>query len=144
MSEFFIKKFNQQVKCFSCKHSVLKVRGKAYSLCAKHLQQAAERWRCWAEQRRSEGKCISCDKHSYNGWLRCKQHTELNRIKCRRWMAENKEYRAKFEAERREHFLKAGLCLCASHTPLPEGYHRCDRCREKGRKYAKMAESRVQ
>lgn len=60
-------------------------------------------------------------------------------------MAENKEYRAKFEAERREHFLKAGLCLCASHTPLPEGYHRCDRCREKRQQRdAKMAGSRVQ
>lgn len=131
MSEFFVDKFNKQHRCAGCKAAKLKIGQRVYSLCEAHLNKAREQWRCWQEQRRADGKCISCDKHSFNGWLRCKTHTKLNRDKCKRWMAANKDYVAQRTKERREFWLRQGRCICATHTPLVGGFTRCTKCRSK-------------
>lgn len=131
MSTYFINRYRNKSKCPGCKNTKLSIGGKQYSMCRAHLDKLREQWRCWQEQRREEGKCISCNGKSFNGWLRCKEHTLQNREKCKRWMAANKEYVSKKTIERREFWIGNGMCICKAHNPLPEGRKRCEPCRGK-------------
>lgn len=129
MSEFFVKTFNKRTPCAHCKHAKLVIGKRVYSLCEAHLDEARERWRCWQEQRRAEGKCISCDCKSFHGWLRCRKHTLINRERCKRWVVMHKEHQAQRHKERKEYWFAQGLCVCGAHNPLTDGYRRCDDCR---------------
>lgn len=140
MSDFFVQKFNQRHKCPHCKTAKLKVGKHVYSLCESHLNKAREQWRSWQEQRRVDGKCCYCDKHSFNGWLRCKLHTEINREKCKRWMAANKERHAQQSKLRKQFWRSQGRChICAPHNKLDGNFLVCSPCRVRHQTHKKSS-----
>jgi hypothetical protein len=134
MSEFYVKKFNQEHVCAHCKAARMRVGKKVYSICELHLTLARDKWRLWATTRRGLGRCISCDCKSFRGWLRCKKHTEINRRRCENWykarVVEDPGYGNRKYTERYNTYTAKGLCIsCAEHTPLVDGFHRCESCR---------------
>ena len=82
------------------------------------------------ERRRSEGRCINCNKPTMN--TRCPECTEKNRTSSREGMA-------KLNAKRRE----AGLCVqCGKNPTGVGGPWRCEVCSEKRRRREKMVAAR--
>ncbi len=138
MSEFFIKTFNKNTGCAHCKSGKLRVGKKTYSLCEAHLNKAAEKWRNWADYRRQQGLCISCNHKSFNGWLRCRAHTNQNRAKCKSWMKDNGPEHYARQKQRKELFLAQGICFCPARNPTA-GFRRCADCRTRSNSYGKRA-----
>lgn len=141
MSPFFVKKFKKAHGCSSCKADQVS----GYKMCENHLRIARERWRTWAFDRRSIGRCISCDRKGRKATRdhfgrgpgdreqRCTVHAEYNTKKMRRWVSTHPNA----AREAYSIMLKirdAGFCpRCPGHEkrPLPAGRHRCDPCRLK-------------
>lgn len=139
MTAFFVQKFKRDgaYKCFKCKKDKLT----GYSLCTEHLKAARERWRTWAFDRRSLGRCISCDRQGrkatrghYGRTMddreqRCSVHARLNQKKCAAWLRRHPEYHAQ-AYERQKKIRDAGFCpKCPEHRKLLDGFMRCEPCR---------------
>ena len=136
MSKYFVKQFNKKNKCAFCPKS--KMYG--YSLCKKHITEARVQWQKWSVKRRKDKLCCYCHRKSFKGWLRCKTHTMYNRKVCAAWTKAHPEYRFKQYAKTLA-LLDSGYCRCKAHNPLPEGFRRCDPCRDQQKVYRNNSKS---
>ena len=132
MTPYFIEQYKKQNPCKLCDSNTMANR----KFCGEHLVKAKLRFRAWSASRKLEGLCISCDKHSYNGFLRCLDHTKHNRLVCKLWSISHKEHLARYSREKRARNLAAGLCGKCGRYPVTGKYTRCLACRTKGRKNA--------
>lgn len=145
MSPFFVKSFKRQHPCRDCRIRRL-TGGPKLGLCRRHLQEAAEQWRCWQEQRRAEQRCISCARRAHvrpSGYveLRCRHHKEVNRVRCLTWSRAHPEH-AREQYLKSKALIDSGFCRCSAHTLLRDGFRRCDACRKRGRGRAATSASR--
>lgn len=126
MTAFFIRKFKATHECRQCsaEHAPLR------KFCKQHLYKAMMAWRRWAEERRGDELCISCDRKSFRGWLRCRLHTELNRIKCSAWYRANKERESLKDKQSKDAWTAQGKCFqCPEHRPISvRSTRRCATC----------------
>lgn len=129
MTQLFVNEFKKLNKCQSCKKDA----PVGYGLCVNHLKIARERFAKWAKLRREQKKCCYCHRSSYNGWLRCKTHTLINRARCKQWWIDHPGARVYIKA-RLEARLNSGICRCAAKNKIPEGFRRCDDCRNRHNK----------
>ena len=134
MSPMFVQEFKRLNKCPACseeKHA-------GYSLCLRHLAAARLQFQAWSRKRRRLGLCCYCDCKSFRGWLRCRRHREINRLRCMEWIKAHPEHYKEAWAKKKR-LQAAGFCpYCREHRPLAEGFSRCDACRLKHAKQARV------
>jgi hypothetical protein len=128
VSPFFIKKFKAATPCALCKRDTLS----GYSLCVKHLEVARKQFENWANERRSIGRCIGCDRHALAATtlasrgkfqLRCWFHARINLARIRAWMAKHPGYSHRSWLKRKEAYK---ACREAGHER--EGRRVCTGC----------------
>jgi len=142
MTLAFVKKFNRETRCSACTAARAIVGKRIFSLCDQHLNEAAEKFRCWYNQRKAIGKCSQCNRKAVKDTGRCKVHTKMNKVKCAAWMAANKQDHYARQAVKKEAFLAAGLCICREHNELAPQRRRCKKCLKRRNGYKRVRRGR--
>lgn len=121
MTPLYVKEFTQQNKCRACKLEEKSVVAKHRKMCHLHLRIARERFAQWSQDRRTAGKCISCNRKGHAGELRCKHHKKINQQRCKNW------------SDRiREKTVATGIChQCRRGNPVVGDTLRCAPCAKK-------------
>lgn len=97
MTVHFLRFYQKQTKCSQCRE--LPAEGR--KTCPAHLDAAREGFRRWTKRRRSQKRCLNCDR-STSGKLRCEKHLSLYNDQYKAWkrIPANRQWRRFYECFR--------------------------------------------